>query len=127
MSWSKDELDRIDAADDLKIAPLRSADGPLGTPTWIWCVQVEGGLFVRAYHGVRSGWHQSALRWKAGQIIAAGMTRDVTFEPVADGGLNDRIDAAYTAKYKGSPYVAHMVAAGARAATVKILLIGEAA
>jgi len=37
-----------------------------------------------------------------GRIIAAGLTREVAFEPV-DGPLDDRIDAAYRAKYRGSP------------------------
>ena len=48
------------------------------------------------------------------------MTREVKFELV-DGAMNDRIDDAYRAKYKGSPYLNPMIGARARAATVKIL------
>lgn len=33
------------------------------------------------------------MRQKAGRITAAGMTKEVTFEPV--DGINDRIDDAY--------------------------------
>jgi hypothetical protein len=47
------------------------------------------------------------------------MTKEVTFEPV-DGPINDRIDAAYGAKYHGSPYLSPMVGAHARSATVKV-------
>jgi hypothetical protein len=47
------------------------------------------------------------------------MTREVSFEP-ADGPINDLVDYAYKAKYKGSPYLAPMIAAGARSATVRI-------
>lgn len=47
------------------------------------------------------------------------MTREVTFAPV-DGPVNDRIDDAYRAKYRDSPYLGPMIAAGARSATVKI-------
>jgi hypothetical protein len=48
------------------------------------------------------------------------MTREVTFEPV-EGPINDRIDQAYRAKYKGSPYLEAMISARARSATVRIL------
>jgi hypothetical protein len=44
------------------------------------------------------------MRQKAGRITAAGLTKNVTFEPV-DGPINDRIDDAYRAKYRGSPYL----------------------
>ncbi|MBV8810395.1 MAG: DUF2255 family protein [Acidobacteriaceae bacterium] len=32
------------------------------------------------------------------------MTKEVTFEPVNDGPLNDLIDDAYRTKYNSSPY-----------------------
>lgn len=48
------------------------------------------------------------------------MTKEVRFEPV-EGPINDRIDDAYRAKYKGSPYLPPMVEARARAATVKVM------
>jgi hypothetical protein len=60
------------------------------------------------------------MRQKAGRIIAAGMTNDVTFEAV-NGPLNDRIDEAYRAKYRSSPYLGPMIGPGARTATVKII------
>jgi hypothetical protein len=41
------------------------------------------------------------VRQKAGRISAAGLTKDVAFEPI-DGEINDRIDEAYRAKYKAS-------------------------
>jgi hypothetical protein len=59
------------------------------------------------------------MQLKAGRIVVAGITHEVSFEPVG-GAVNDRIDDAYRAKYKGSPYLAPMIGAGARAATVKI-------
>ena len=57
---------------------------------------------------------------KAGRIIAAGMTKEVTFEPV-DGPINDCIDDAYRAKYRGSPDLGPMIGARARSATVKVM------
>jgi hypothetical protein len=57
---------------------------------------------------------------EAGRITAAGMTKEVSFEP-AEGSINDRVDKAYQTKYRSSPYLAPMIGERARAATVKIV------
>ena len=119
-AWPRDELVKIADADDLHISPLRDDGVTYGTPTWIWSVAVDGGLYVRAYHGRSSRWHQAAMRQRAGRITAAGTTNDVTFEPV-DEPINDRIDEAYRGKYRGSPYLSPMIGARARSATVKVV------
>ncbi len=54
--------------------------------------------------------------WIAEYAGAPGMTKEVTFEPV-DGPINDRIDHAYRAKYRDSPYLSPMIGARARSAT----------
>ena len=118
-AWDQAELRKITQADDLHIAPFREDGKTYGTPTWIWSVAVDGELYVRAYNGRSSGWHQAALWQKAGRITAAGMTKEVAFAPV-EGSTNDRIDEAYRAKYRESPYFAPMVGERARSATVKI-------
>jgi len=119
-AWMKDELRKIAETDDLHISPFREDGVTYGTPTWIWSVVVDDALYVRAYNGKKSSWYQAAIRQKAGRITAAGMTREVIFEPV-DGPINDRIDDAYRAKYKGSPYLNPMIVARARSATVKVM------
>jgi hypothetical protein len=119
-TWPKEEISRIAGTDDLHIAPLRDDGKKYGTLTWIWSVVVDDGLYVRAYNGQASTWYQAALRQKAGRITAAGLTREVSFESV-NGLMNNRIDDAYRAKYKGSPYLQPMIGARARSATVKIL------
>ena len=119
-TWSKDELRKIAAADDLHISPLREDGATYGTPTWIWSVAVDDALYVRAYHGQNSRWYRAAVRQKAGRVTTAGMTKEVTFEPV-DGPINDRIDDAFSAKYRGNPYLSPMVGAPARSATVKVM------
>jgi hypothetical protein len=118
--WLNDELTRIAATDDLHISPFREDGKTYGTPTWIWSVVVDDALYVRGYNGQKSRWYQAAVRQKAGRITAAGITKEVTFEPV-DGVINDRIDEAYTTKYKGSSYLKPMIGARARAATVKVV------
>ncbi len=118
--WSKVVLRKIAEADDLHIAPFREDGVTYGTPTWIWSVAVDDALYVRAYHGRKSTWYQAAVRQKAGRIVAAGMTKEVRFEPV-EGPINDRIDDAYRAKYRGSPYLDPMIGPRARSATVKVM------
>ena len=117
--WPDDVLRKIAGADDLHIAPFRQDGTTYGTPTWIWSVAVDGALYVHAYNGRNSRWYQAAVAQKAGRIMAAGMTIEVGFEPVA-GAVNNRIDDAYRAKYRGSPYLDPMIGERARSATVKI-------
>lgn len=119
-TWPRNELSRIAETDDLHISPFREDGRTYGTPTWIWSVVVDDTLYVRAYNGQKSRWYQAALDQKAGQITAAGATREVTFEPVS-GKINDRIDDAYRTKYEGSPYLSPMIGERARAATIKVL------
>ena len=118
--WSKAELRKIAEADDLHISPFREDGTTYGTPTWIWSVAVDDGLYVRAYNGHDSSWYRAAVLKKAGRITAAGLTKDVTFEPI-DGPVNDRIDDAYREKYQGSPYLEPMIGSRARGATVKVV------
>jgi hypothetical protein len=118
--WNSVEFKKITDADDLKISPFREDGITYGTPTWIWNVAVEEDLYVRAYHGQKSKWFQAALKQKSGRIHAAGMIKDVMFEKV-EGSINDLIDKAYQAKYKGSPYLNAMVSEKVRSATVKII------
>lgn len=118
--WNNGELEAINDADDLKIAPFHEDLQTTGTPTWIWEVVVDNNLYVRAYSGVASRWYQSAIKQKRGKIIAAGKTINVTCDMVDDPHLLEEIDKAYHKKYSGSPYVSAMVGLRAKAATVRI-------
>ena len=119
-SWSKEELRKIAGSDDLHISPFREDGLTYGTPTWIWSVVVDGNLYVRAYNGTNSSWHQAATKQKAGRIVAGGLIKEVAFETV-EGQIDDRIDDAYRAKYQSSPYLKPMISTRARSATVKIV------
>jgi len=118
-SWNTEELARIAETDDLHVSPFREDGTTYGTPTWIWSVVVDGELYARAYNGTSSRWYQAAMRQGLGRITAAGMTKEISFDAVS-GSIDDRIDSAYRAKYKDSPYLAPMIGARARSATVKI-------
>lgn len=117
--FSQDQLRAMALGDDLHIAPLRADGVTHGTSTWIWSVVVADALYVRAYNGLSSRWYQSAMAQKAGQITVGGITHNVAFEP-ADDAIAPEIDDAYRAKYAGSQYLAPMIGARAKAATVKI-------
>lgn len=75
---------------------------------------------VRGYNGRNSRWYQAAVRQKAGRIIAAGITKEVSFEPV-NGPINDPIDEAYRAKYKKSPYLKPLISTRAREVIIRIM------
>jgi hypothetical protein len=118
--WSSEELRKIADADDLHVSPLREDGVTYRSPTQIWSVAVDGELYVRAYKGKESRWYQAAARQKAGRISAAGMAREVIFEPV-HGAIDARVDDAYRAKYDGSPYLGPMIGARARSATMRVV------
>jgi hypothetical protein len=117
--WVKEEVERIANTDDFHIAPFREDGVTYGTPTWIWSVVVHNEVYVRPYNGVASRWYKAAMAQKAGRIIAAGITKEVNFEP-GEGSMNSEIDEAYRAKYKNSPYLQAMISSRASKATVKI-------
>ena len=74
---------------------------------------------MRAYNGQNSRWYKAAVRQKAGRITAAGMTKEVTFEPV-DGPIND-LSTTPTGRNTRQPVPQPMINERARSATVKIV------
>jgi hypothetical protein len=82
-------------------------------------VAVDGAFYVRGYNGQESYWYRAAARQNAGRILAAGLTKEMTFEPV-EGPVLNSIDDAYQAKYRDNRYLEPMIGARARAATIKI-------
>lgn len=117
--WSKSELEHLTMSDDLLISPLREDGIHYGTPTWVWSVVVGEDLFVRAYNGIDSRWHQAAVKQKAGKVYFADDGHDVSFEPIS-GEINDLIDFAYRKKYEGSSYLPFALSQRCRASTIKI-------
>ena len=124
MSWDPEIIERIENSNDLHVAPFRDDGKTPGTPTWVYAVAVDGDVFVRAYNGTGSRWYGAAVKQRAGRIQIAGETYEARFEPVSAEGLNDRIDAAFREKYAGDDYLAPMVDAKRRAATVRITPAG---
>ena len=67
----------------------------------------------------------TVIRQEAGpvNIQAGGVDKDVSFVAETDDAVNDQIDAVYRTKYRrhAARYVDPMVAAQARAATIKLV------
>ena len=119
-TWPQNELRKIAAADDVQVSPFREDGVTYGTPRWIWSVAVGDALYVRAYNGQNSRWYEAAIKQRAGRIIAAGLTKEISFDPV-DGPIDDLVDQAYRATYRRTRYIDSMVRAGAPSATVKVM------
>jgi hypothetical protein len=97
-SWTGDELNKIDSAEELEIAVLRP-DGSSRKPVTIWVVRVEQGIYVRSAYGSRAAWYRATKVHREGHIEVASLRKDVTFEG-ADPAVGDQIDAAYRNKYR---------------------------
>jgi hypothetical protein len=119
--WTKEELNKIGSADELQIAALR-ADGTLRKRVTIWVVRLGDELYVRSVNGRTSAWFRGVEVRHAGRIWAGGIEKEVTFVEEAGPEINEKIDAAYAAKYRRSPSsVEHINSPAARAATIRLV------
>jgi hypothetical protein len=120
-TWTKEELNKIGNAEELRIAALR-ADGTLRKPVIIWVVRLGDELFVRSVNGRTSAWFRGVEVQHAGRIWAGGMEKDVAFVEEVGPGINKQIDAAYAAKYRRYPSsVEHINSPTARTATIRLV------
>ncbi len=120
-AWTSDELNKIGAAEELKIASVRR-DGRRRNPVTIWVVRHGDDLYVRSVNGRTGVWFRGAQVRHEGRIWAGGVEKDVTFVD-ADPGLNDQIDAAYRAKYRryAANIISSIVSSKARSSTIKLV------
>ena len=123
-TWTSDELTRIGAADELKIAPLRR-DGTLRNPVTIWVVRVGDDLYVRSAYERNAAWYRGTQVCHEGRIQAGGVEKDVSFVDVKeeDHDTHDQIDVAYRTKYRRYPerFVRPVVSAESRSVTLKLV------
>ena len=119
--WTSDELDRIGAAEELRLASLRPDGRPRPYVT-MWVVRAGDDLYVRPAYGSENPWFRRAKASGAGRIRAGDLERDVAFAEPAPGA-HAAIDAAYHAKYDryGPGIVGSVVGPGARAVTIKLV------
>src|SRR5205809_6010238 len=99
-TWTSDELNKIGAAEELRIAPLRR-DGTLRNPVTIWVVRLGDDFYVRSVNGRTAAWFRGTQVRHEGRIWAGGVEKEVTFVDVdGDHDINVQIDAAYRTKYR---------------------------
>jgi hypothetical protein len=120
-TWTREDLDKLGAAEELALAPLRR-DCTQRKPVTIWVVRVGDELCVRSVNGRTSRWFRGAQARHEGRISASGVEKEVIFID-ADHRLNDAIDAAYRAKYRRyqARIVDSIVSPEARSATIRLL------
>jgi hypothetical protein len=119
--WTSNDLDKIDAADEIDIAALQP-DGSLRPYRIIWIVRVAHDLYVRSVLGRDSVWFRAVLQRAEGRIRAGGVEYNVALEEPTDAD-HDAIDEAYRRKYAGyDPVdVDAIVDPTARVATLRLL------
>ena len=125
-AWTKGELDKIAAADELEIASLRR-DSTLREPVTVWVVRQGDDLYVRSVKGPTGAWFRGTQARHEGHILAGGVDRDVTFVET-DATLSDEIDRAYRTKYRryAANIVNSVLTPGARSATLRLVPRGSA-
>jgi hypothetical protein len=119
--WTTEELTKIEAADELQIAPMRG-DGTMRKPTTIWVARLGDDLYVRPVNGRTAGWFRATQVRHEGRISSGGVEKDVTFvDPGHD--LDVEIDDAYRAKYRqyAENIVGSVVTPEARSATIRLV------
>ena len=118
-TWTSDELNKIGAAEELRIASLRR-DGTLRNPVTIWVVRVGDDLYVRSVNGRTAAWFRGAQARHEGRIWAGGVEKDVRFEEA--GELSDELDVAYRTKYRRYPSsVVRVTSPVARSTTLRLV------
>jgi hypothetical protein len=119
-AWTRDELEKIGAAEELQLASRRS-DGTLRPAVTIWVVRHGDDLYVRCVNGRDGSWFRGAQTRHEGHIRAGVAAREVSF---VDAGANigDALDTVYRTKYRryAVSIIDHVVSPAARSATLRL-------
>jgi hypothetical protein len=119
--WTSDQLDKIGRAEEVQIASVRP-DDTLRKPVTVWAVRHGDDLFVRSVRGRDGHWFRGTQERHEGRIRAGGIQQDVTFVE-AGHDIDDRVDAAYRAKYRryAGGILNSVLTPEARSTTIKLV------
>lgn len=94
--------DILEALRDAKVIGVRAGDAH--RYTGVWCVVVEGRLFVRSWNDKPTGWLRAFRREPAGSVQVAGREIPVRAKLTRSARLRRAVTAALGQKYntKGS-------------------------
>ena len=120
-AWTQQDLAEIDGHDELDVAPRR-ADGSLARPRIVWAVRVDDDVYLRSVNGSEGAWYRTTRARHEGHVTTGTVDVDVAFTDVENAEeLEERIDAAYRAKYaRYSGPVASITGDKARATTMRL-------
>jgi hypothetical protein len=90
-------LTRLAEADEIEMRTPRGDGTPTSRP--IWAVVVDGAVYVRSYAGERGAWYRRARADGRAEVCVEGETVAVRAVPAGGEEIDDRISAAYHAKY----------------------------
>lgn len=116
-TWTEAELREFDQIREIRVAGRRE-DGSQRTLVIIWCVVVDGTLYVRSVHGPNGVWYQGVIRYHQGTVAWNEGTRDAAYIP--DGSADDSIDAAYFRKYGNGESSRLITRPTARSTTLRV-------
>ncbi|HEY2520161.1 MAG TPA: DUF2255 family protein [Streptosporangiaceae bacterium] len=123
-AWTPEQLERIGAAEELRIASRRP-DGSLRRWVPIWVVAAGGQVYVRTWHRRTTGWFGQVLTEPRARVQVPGLEADVVVEDVGagPGELRSSVDEAYRGKYAryGHSTIGQMVNDSAAAATLRLM------
>lgn len=103
VSWSREQLDRINEAGELEIASRRTDGRPRRwVPIWVVCV--DDAVYVRTWYRRTTGWFGAVLNFPHARIRVPGVETDVLITDLGEGPpvLRSSVDIAYRTKY--GPY-----------------------
>ncbi len=67
--------------------------------TTIWCVELEGELYVGSYGDAKKRWEKNIARDPRARLRVEGRIYAVNLMPVTNRALAEALDAAYAQKY----------------------------
>ena len=67
--------------------------------TTIWCVDLDGRLYVGSYGDEKKVWEKNIARNSKARLAIAGKTYEVALTPVTDPDLAEALDILYARKY----------------------------
>ncbi len=67
--------------------------------TTIWCVEIDGKLYVGSYGEDKKTWENNIARNPEAKLRIDGKIYEVRVSPITDAALTKTVDVAYTQKY----------------------------
>ena len=122
-SWSKDELDRINAEICFTVG-VTLPDGTAPKTVNLWSVPVDDRIIIRSFNGAEGKRFGLILEIRKGKIYSSGVTKNATFAVVDhdDEETNLAVDHSFVENYSDSNYSVTMSSEPARQNTFEVIL-----